>query len=130
MSENRSLAVLEILVHLASAIPDRYVLGVAEIPDDVVVECADDTGLPQNWSTLDPRKQDKTRSFGDDGVRQLRSAILSVPSVVAGERNYVLNPAHPDFPRIAFADPVPFHFDIRLVQSSERTAGSERSAAQ
>jgi hypothetical protein len=45
MSENRSLAVLEILVHLSASLPDRHVLGAAEIPDDVAVEVLDDSGL-------------------------------------------------------------------------------------
>lgn len=130
MSENRSLAVLEILVHLSATIPDRYVLGTAEVPNDVAVEFVNDSALPENWSTLDPREQSKTRSFGDEWVKQQRSAILSVPSVIAGERNYVLNPAHPTFRRIAFANPISFHFDARLLRSREQVVGTERSAAQ
>jgi RES domain-containing protein len=114
MSENRSLAVLEILVHLSASIPDRYVLGAADIPDDVAVEILDESRLAANWSTLDPREQEPTRRIGDYWVVQQRSAMLSVPSVILGERNYVLNPVHPDFGRIAFAEPVPFRFDIRL----------------
>jgi RES domain-containing protein len=35
-SENRSLAVLEILVHLSGTLPDKYLLGVANIPHDMV----------------------------------------------------------------------------------------------
>jgi hypothetical protein len=35
MSENRSLAVLEILVHLSDVLPDKYVPGSADLPDDV-----------------------------------------------------------------------------------------------
>jgi RES domain-containing protein len=114
MSENRSLAVLEILVHLSTSIPDRYVLGAAEIPDDIAVEFLDETRLPATWSALDPREQELTKSIGDEWVAQQRSAMLSVPSVISGERNYVLNPAHPDFGRIAFVEPVPFRFDIRF----------------
>ena len=101
MSENRSLAVLEVLVHLSASLPDRYVLGAASIPDDVAVEVLDESQLPANWSTLDPREQEITRQMGDEWVVQQRSVILSVPSVILGERNYVLNPAHPDFQRIA-----------------------------
>lgn len=52
--------------------------------------------------------------MGDEWLAQRRSVILSVPSVVLGERNYVLNPAHPDFQRIAFASRIPFRFDMRL----------------
>lgn len=114
MSENRSLAVLEILVHLSASLPDRYVLGAADIPDDFGVEILDETRLPTNWSTLDPRDQEFTKRVGDEWVSEQRSAVLSVPSVILGERNYVLNPAHPDFCRISFAEPVPFQFDRRL----------------
>jgi RES domain-containing protein len=115
MSENRSLAVLEILVHLSAGLPDRFVLGAADIPDDVAVEILDEARLPANWSTLDPREQELTRRMGDEWHTQQRSAVLSVPSVILGERNYVLNPVHPDFHRIAFADPTPFSFDRRLI---------------
>lgn len=118
MSENRSLAVLEILVHLASSLPDRYVLGTADIPRDAAVEILDESRLSANWSTLDPREQVGTRQIGDEWVAEQRSMVLSVPSVVVGERNYVLNPAHPDFGRIAFAEPVPFRFDMRLFRPS------------
>jgi len=129
MSENRSLAVLEILVHLSATIPDRFVLGVAEVPGDFDVEFVNDGALPENWSTLDPHEQGSTKNFGDEWVRQQRTAILSVPSVIAGERNYVLNPAHPDFLRIAFALPVAFHFDLRLLRSREQPVGQSGSGA-
>lgn len=126
MSENRSLAVLEILVHLSASLPDRYVLGMAEVPDGFSVETVNEDGLPQIWSTLDPREQGATKWIGDEWVSQQRSAILSVPSVIMGERNYVLNPAHPDFQHINFADPVPFRFDSRLLGLLDRanTAGA------
>src|SRR5215472_11550283 len=51
MSENRSLAVLEILVRLSALLPDRYVLGAADIPDDDALEILDENRLPANWST-------------------------------------------------------------------------------
>jgi RES domain-containing protein len=130
MSENRSLAVLEILVHLSATIPDRYLLGAADVPDDVAIEFVSDQALPENWSTLDPREQGQTRSFGDRWVREGRTAILSVPSVIAGERNYVLNPAHPGFSRVTFADPVPFHVDIRLLRPLEHRVQTEHTGRQ
>ena len=114
MSENRSLAVLEILVHLSASIPDRYVLAAAEIPADANVEVLNESRLAAEWGTLDPRDQAATKRIGDQWVAEQRGAVLSVPSVIVGERNYVLNPAHPDFSRIVFADPVPFRFDLRL----------------
>lgn len=130
MSENRSLAVLEILVHLSASLPDRHVLGAADIPNEATLEMLDESRLPANWSTLDPREQEFTRRVGDEWVAQQRSVILSVPSVILGERNYVLNPAHPDFGRIAFAEPVPFRFDVRLLgATSSRLMGGTATSA-
>jgi RES domain-containing protein len=111
MSENRSLAVLEVVVHLSGVLPDKYLLGSADIPYNMPVERIVDGDLPEAWSTLIPAEQVATRRIGDAWVDRRRSAILSVPSVIVGERNYVLNPAHPDFARIAFAEPKPFRFD-------------------
>jgi len=62
------------------------------------------------------------------GSRQ-GSAVLSVPSVILGERNYVLNPAHTDFARIEFAQPEAFRFDLRLISRepslTDKEAGRE-----
>jgi hypothetical protein len=60
-------AVIEILVHLAASLPDRYVLGVAEIPDAAGVEVLDETRLPSDWSTLDPRTAALGGSFRSVG---------------------------------------------------------------
>jgi|HubBroStandDraft_5_1064220.scaffolds.fasta_scaffold1472203_1 RES domain-containing protein len=38
MSENRWLAVLEVLVHLSGTLPDECLLGAADIPEDVAIE--------------------------------------------------------------------------------------------
>lgn len=94
MSENRSLAVLEVLVHVSASLPDRYLLGMADLPPGLPIEEVNDDRLPDNWATLDPSEQIATRRIGDQWVEARRTAILSVPSVVSGERNYVLNPAH------------------------------------
>ena len=118
MSENRSLALVEILVHLSSVIPDRYVLGAAEIPDDLAVDQVTESELPSNWATLDPSGQSATRVIGDRWIADRRSVALSVPSVISGERNYALNPTHPAFGRITFVAPIPFHFDLRLVRQA------------
>ncbi len=52
MSENRSLAILEIPVHLSDTLPDKYLLGSADIPDEIVLDVVTDRALPDNWSTL------------------------------------------------------------------------------
>lgn len=115
MSENRSLSILEVLVHLTDTLPDKYVLGSAQIPDDLLCETVNECDLPPNWSTLTVRNQNATREIGDLWVQSQRSAILLVPSVVVGEKNLILNPEHPDMDRIQFLEPVPFTFDARLL---------------
>ncbi|MGH9611402.1 MAG: RES family NAD+ phosphorylase [Bryobacteraceae bacterium] len=115
MSENRSLSVLEALVHLTDTLPDKFVLGSAEIPDEVFCDSVHERNLPSDWQTLVVRRQDATRSIGDEWIKSVRSAVLLVPSVVSGERNVLLNPEHPDFRRIRFFDAEPFKFDLRLL---------------
>jgi hypothetical protein len=66
MSENRSLAVLEILVHLSSVLPDKYVLGAADIPEDIPIETVNPDALPDSWMTLIPREQHSTKRIGDE----------------------------------------------------------------
>ena len=125
MSENRSLAVLEVLVHLSATLPDKYVLGAAEIPEDIAIERIADQDLPNGWATLMPSEQVSTKRLGDMWIERRRSAVLSVPSVILGERNYVLNPAHSDFTRIDFAEPEPFRFDLRLISRELPSADKE-----
>jgi RES domain-containing protein len=61
------------------------------------------------------KSSDATRDLGTSWAHGLTTAVLSVPSVVIPrERNYILNPAHPDFSRIQFSGPEPFYFDDRL----------------
>ncbi len=121
MSENRSLAVLEILVHLSDVLPDKYVLGSAEIPEDAI-EPVSERELPRNWATLTVAEQTATRKLGDRWLRERSSVVLSVPSVTSGERNFLLNPEHPEFRRIALHDPVPFRFDARLLKAAPEAA--------
>ena len=49
------------------------------------------------------------------------ATALEVPtSVVPRERNYLLNPAHPDFREIVLSAPEPFPFNERLVRTASR----------
>jgi len=83
-------------------------------PDDIALEVLDERRLPANWSTLDVRDQGTTRRRRRVGQASSAQRFSPYRPSFFGERNYVLNPAYPDFLRIAFADPVPFQFDIRL----------------
>lgn len=110
---SRSLAALEMLVHLQSReLLERYV--VCEVSfDRRWVRRAVLRGLPRDWRERPPSP--KAQHIGDAWVRSGRSAVLEVPSaVIAGEWNYLLNPNHADFAKIRIARPRRFGFDARL----------------
>ena len=108
-----SLAVLESLVHLNQPVKFRYVAIPLEF-DGAWVENIAVAVLPAGWTEEPPPPS--TQRIGDAWVKEARSAVLEVPSVVIrSERNYLLNPAHPDFRRIRVGRAVPFAFDPRLL---------------
>jgi RES domain-containing protein len=107
-----SLAALEILVHF-SVLPRHFVLTEIRIPPEVHVEVLKKADLPVDWQTLVPSAT--TQKLGRQWSIELRSAVLSVPStIVPVDRNYILNPMHPDFERLKFLPSKPFRFDRRL----------------
>ena len=107
-----SLCALEVLAHSAKLAADMIVIG-ARIPKSISIRTIDETDLPANWSG--PIATKKTKDIGTSWTKSAATAVLSVPSaVVPNERNYLLNPAHPDFSKIRFSAPKPFVFDKRL----------------
>ncbi len=111
-SATQSLAVLESLVHLDPAMVFRYVMIRAEFPESLVETLAPSV-LPRGWRDEPPPSA--TKWIGDQWVRDCRSAVLAVPSVIVpGEINYLLNPAHDDFAKMKQGDPLPFGIDARL----------------
>ena len=111
-AENSSLAALEVLVH-ASELPADKVIIEVDIPEEVSILKIPETGLPKNWS--DVVAPSETQALGTAWASSGSTAVLSVPSTVnPRERNYLLNPAHPDFRKIKFSKPQRFVFDPRL----------------
>jgi len=108
----RSLATLESLVHLNPPVLFKYV-AISIRFDDALVEIFPVKNLPADWRTEPPPQS--TKSVGDDWIKAARSAVLALPSVITGETNYLLNPAHPDFKKITIGKPQPFSFDSRLL---------------
>lgn len=121
-ASNPSLAALEVLVHY-SVLPQDFVLTEIRIPDGISIEVVSDEQLPPDWDAELPEpttvQATDSQMFGVTWISQKRSAVLNVPSTIIGlacrsERNFVLNPEHPDFSRIEFRPSVPFRFDPRL----------------
>lgn len=108
-AQHASLAVLEMLVNIEERRLKPRLITCIHLPDDCLIEYA-------RW--LD---QPLSQQFGDAWVRESRSAVLGVPSVVVNklELNFLLNPAHPEFAGITGDEPVEFVFDSRFSRSRE-----------
>jgi len=112
-SGTKALAALENLVHLNPPVIFKYVAIRLEF-DTALIEKAAFSELPADWRVEPPPPS--TKQLGDTWARARRSAILAVPSVViSSELNYLLNPAHPEFKKIAIGRPEEFTFDPRLL---------------
>jgi RES domain-containing protein len=112
-SGTKSLAALEILVHLNPRLPFVYAAFRLKF-DDALMEKRPRHRLPADWTIEPPPSSIQT--IGDEWVRKARSAVLDVPSVIIPEEsNYLLNPAHPDFKKISIGKPEKFSFDPRLL---------------
>ena len=111
-----ALAALEMLVHVdVNQLPIDLVCVRAVVPDDVEIEHVDIAKLPRHWrATPAP---DVLQDVGTEWVLRGSGAVLAVPSaIIPAEMNYLVNPAHGDFGRIAIGLPEPFAFDPRLRQ--------------
>jgi RES domain-containing protein len=116
VSETLALAALEYLVHVDPAnVPGDLVSIPAEIPDSVAIREVNLKNLPADWRAYPA--PDALAQIGTAWTNAGSSAVLGVPSaVIPDERNYLLNPAHRDFPRIKIGVPQPFAFDSRLLK--------------
>jgi RES domain-containing protein len=112
VSFTKSLAALEILVHLKLPVASQYIAIPIQF-DDALVEIFPIKTLPPGWDAEPPSPV--SQGIGDAWVRAARSALLALPSVITGETNYLINPAHPDFGKIKIGKHEPFTFDPRLL---------------
>jgi len=112
-SSTKSLAALETLVHLNPRVIFRYAAISIEF-DDSLVEKVSLAALPAGWREEPPPAA--TQKIGDEWLQSTRSAVLELPSVIIPEEsNYLLNPSHPDYPKISIAPSQLFAFDPRLI---------------
>ena len=98
-SEHYATAILEKLVHAGRALlPGPHHAAAIEIPDDLPTEQFD----PRAVAGWDADESASARAYGDDWHAAGRTAILVVPSLPGQpiERNFIINPAHPDAARI------------------------------
>ncbi|MCC5850876.1 MAG: RES family NAD+ phosphorylase [Verrucomicrobia bacterium] len=112
-SGTKALATLENLVHLNPPVSFKYV-AIPIAFEDALVEKFKPSDLPAEWTEEPPPPS--TQVIGDQWVKEARSAVLELPSVIIrDETNYLLNPAHANFKNINLGTPEPFTFDPRLL---------------
>jgi RES domain-containing protein len=115
VASTRSLAALEMAVHLDRAtLLDSFALIPCEF-DQRLVTVVEVGSLAADWR--DSPQPSEIARIGDTWAKELRSVVLAVPSaIIDGERNFLLNPAHPDFAQVKVGDPHDFVFDRRLIK--------------
>ncbi|HEX7069470.1 MAG TPA: RES family NAD+ phosphorylase [Rhodothermales bacterium] len=114
-SDSLALAMLEIAVNVPTYTEIRSLVYISVEIDEALIEIVEVDDLPKDWSNMPPSRS--TQRIGDKWVREARSAVLRVPSVVVpGAFNYLLNPAHPEFSSIRTSAPTPLRVDPRLVK--------------
>jgi RES domain-containing protein len=112
-SEHYATAILEKLVHAGrTTLPGAHHAAAIQIPDNVSIELFD-PGVVPGW---DAEESAAARAFGDGWHTAQRTAVLVVPSLPGQpvERNFIINPAHPDSARISVLPSFDVVWDGRL----------------
>ncbi|WP_373546435.1 RES family NAD+ phosphorylase [Chamaesiphon sp.] len=109
-----SLAALEVFVHMEVEDVATMLAWIrVDVPTEVNIEYLEMAQLPPNWRNIPAPAV--LAMMGDNWFRSGATAILAVPSVVIPlEFNYLINPSHPDFVKLAVESPQPFELDPRL----------------
>lgn len=110
-SEHYATAMLEKLAAGQGSVPENQHFIVITLPNGLSYEVVTKDRLPA-WDTRTPTS---SRDFGARWIREMRSAILFVPSYVARiERNILINLRHPEATNITASLPEPVWWDERL----------------
>jgi RES domain-containing protein len=102
---------LEKLVHANLVMPANQHFIAITIPNGTSYEVFQTAAHP-GW---DSRNETICKTFAQAWYDEKRSALLIVPSIPARiERNFLINPVHPDANAITHALPEPVWWDERL----------------
>ena len=118
-SEHYATAILEKVVHAGrTQLPGAHHAAEIGIPDDLRIERFDPSRVP-GWDTEDSAS---ARAYGADWHAAARTAVLVVPSLPGQpiERNFIINPAHPDAARIRVMPSFDVVWDGRLFGPATR----------
>ena len=116
-SSTVSLCLLEFFVHFDPEAADMSLLNLeycwADVPAKSPTLEIREIDLPSNWKEF-PWPQ-STQEIGTKWMNEAEHLVVSVPSVVVPiERNFLINPAHPEFSKLQIAPPSALDLDPRL----------------
>ncbi|HEU0205045.1 MAG TPA: RES family NAD+ phosphorylase [Burkholderiaceae bacterium] len=111
-SASLALAAMETFVHLGEdGLQIQFVYFRVQIADGIKLQRCRQP--PAQWRTEPP--DEASQRYGSKWLRAGRTAVLEVPSaIIPSEKNFVLNPNHPDFSRLRIGRLLPFVFDPRM----------------
>jgi RES domain-containing protein len=117
-AQHASLAALESLVHYEPGLaPADLVLLELEAPDELDVTIVPEGALPSNW--FETPAPSMLQDVGTGWLQARETLLLDVPSaVMSKERNYLINPEHPEARLIKVVSTTPFRFDPRLIRTT------------
>lgn len=115
-SQNLSLSLLEIIVHVDYAVlPLDYSFLEVEIPDSSIKKIQSIDFIEPKWSTEAAVNQ--LQMLGSNWLKKNESLAMRVPSAVMLEENNILiNPSHKDFAKLKIIKIGKMDFDPRLLR--------------
>ena len=104
----------EVLVHLSTdLIPNDFEMLSVKVPVDMPIDEVKVELLPNDWNSFS--KMFVTQKIGDQFIKEVKSPLLKVPSVVVpGDWNILINPNHASFKGIEVVESRDFPFDTRF----------------
>jgi RES domain-containing protein len=95
------------------------VLATAEVPENLSRETLQACDLPPRWRETPPPPA--LAQIGDEFVKKAATCLLLVPSALTvNENNWLINPQHAEFKKIAVNAPEPLRYDPRMFGRNRR----------
>jgi RES domain-containing protein len=115
-AENKSLALLEKIdsfTNTPGITFPKFTLLEIDVPDTLLIKL-EASALPPGWNDKD---RSASQVFGMSWLSKNESLAISVPSVISGDRNILINPQHPEYNKIKVLNSISdFRIDSRLIK--------------
>jgi len=113
-------AMLEKLAQLGTTRIPRYQVSITiTVPAGLTVEAHEADELPDRWNASD---YEASQAIGEKWLIAQKAVALIVPSILFPvEHNVVINPSHPQAPRISVSGPLEVRWDERLFAKRRRS---------